>query len=58
VVYKEKKPFKNKSLANWQEKERLQHSFEKTIKDIQQKEPLGANKQTLEINPISPRILI
>jgi hypothetical protein len=28
VVFKEKEPFKKKSLTNWQEKERLQHSFE------------------------------
>jgi hypothetical protein len=47
VVFKKKEPFKNKSLADWQEEERLQHSFEETIRDIQQKEPLGANIQTL-----------
>jgi hypothetical protein len=35
VVLKKKKPFENKSLADWQEEERLQHSFEETIKDIQ-----------------------
>jgi len=39
VVFKEKKPFKNKGLADWQEKERFQCLFEEAIKDIQQKEP-------------------
>jgi hypothetical protein len=39
VVFKEKKPFKNKSLVDWQEEERLQRSFEEAIKYIQQKEP-------------------
>jgi hypothetical protein len=39
MVFKEKKPFKNKSLADWQEKERFQCLFEEAIKDIQQKEP-------------------
>ncbi len=51
VVFKEKKPFKNKSLADWQEEKKFQCSFEGAIKDIQQKEPLkdlyGANIQTL-----------
>ncbi len=45
MVFKEKKPFKNKSLPDWQEKENLQHLFEKAIKDIQQKEPPGASIQ-------------
>ncbi len=34
VVFKEKEPFENKSLADWEKEERLQHSFEKIIKDI------------------------
>jgi len=49
VVFKEKESFKNKRLANWQEKEKLQHLFEEAIKDIQKKEPPkdlhGANIQ-------------
>jgi hypothetical protein len=47
VVSKGKKPLKNKSLVDWQEEERFQHSFEEAIRDIQQKEPLGTNLQTL-----------
>jgi hypothetical protein len=51
VIFKEKEPLKNKRLADWQEEEKLQHSFEEAIKDIQQKEPPkdlhGANIQTL-----------
>jgi hypothetical protein len=47
VVFKEKNPFKNKSLADWQEEEKLQCSIKEAIKDIQQKEPskdlLGAS---------------
>lgn len=39
VVFKEKQPLKNKSLVDWQEKEKLKHLFKKFIKDIQQKEP-------------------
>jgi len=35
VVSKEKKPLKNKSLADWQEEEKFQHSFEEAIRDIQ-----------------------
>jgi hypothetical protein len=38
VVFKEKKPFKNKSLADCKKKI-IQHLFEEAIKDIQQKEP-------------------
>jgi hypothetical protein len=34
-------------LADWEKEERLQHSFEKITKDIQQKEPPRANIQTL-----------
>ncbi len=34
VVLKEKEPFKNKSLIDWQEEEKLQHSFEVAIKDL------------------------
>jgi len=45
VVFKEKEPFKNKSLVDWQKEKRLQHSFEEAIKDIQQKEPPRANIQ-------------
>jgi len=47
VVFKEKKPFKNKSLANWQEGEKLQCLFEETINDIQKKELLGTSIQAL-----------
>jgi hypothetical protein len=51
VVFKEKVPLKNKRLVAWQEEEKLQHSFEEAIKDIQQKEPPkdlhGANIRTL-----------
>jgi len=47
VVFKEKKPFKNKSLADWQKGEKLQCLFEETINDIQEKKPLGTNIQTL-----------
>ncbi len=47
VVFKEKKPLKNKSLVDSQEEKKLQCSFEEAIKDIQQKEPLGASIQTL-----------
>jgi hypothetical protein len=47
VVFKEKEPLKNKSLVDWQEEERLQRSFEETIRDIQQKEPPRASIQTL-----------
>ncbi len=39
MVFKEKKPLKNKSLANWQKEEKFQCSYEEAIKDIQQKEP-------------------
>jgi hypothetical protein len=39
VVFKEKELHKNKSLADWKEKEKLQHSFEEVINGIQQKEP-------------------
>jgi hypothetical protein len=39
VVFKVKKPPKNKGLANWQEKEMLQCLFEEAIMDIQEKEP-------------------
>jgi hypothetical protein len=35
VVFKENKPHKNKSLANWQEEEELQHFFEEVIKTLQ-----------------------
>jgi hypothetical protein len=34
VVFKEKEPFKNKSLIDWQEEEKLQHLFEVAIKDL------------------------
>jgi hypothetical protein len=34
VVLKEKEPLKNKSLIDWQEEEKLQHSFEVAIKDL------------------------
>jgi hypothetical protein len=34
VVFKEKEPVKNKSLVDWQEKEKLQHSFKVAIKDL------------------------
>ncbi len=47
VVFKEKEPHKNKCLADWQENEKFQSLFEKTIKDIQQKELLGGIAQTL-----------
>ncbi len=46
MVFKEKEPFKNKTLVNWQDEEKLQCSFKEVIKDIQQKELLGANIQT------------
>jgi hypothetical protein len=39
LVFKEKKLHKNKSLVDWKEKEKLEHSFEEAIKGIQQKEP-------------------
>jgi hypothetical protein len=32
VVFKEKEPFKNKSLVDWQEEEKLQCLFEEAIK--------------------------
>jgi len=32
VVFKEKEPLKNKSLANWQEKEKLQCSLKKPLR--------------------------
>jgi hypothetical protein len=38
---------RNKSLVNWQEEEKLQHSFEAAMKDLQHKEPLGASILTL-----------
>ncbi len=51
MVFKEKELLKNKSLADWQEEKKFQHSFERAITDIQQKESLkdlyGANIQTL-----------
>lgn len=47
MVFKEKEPFKKKSLADWQEEEKFQHSFEEAIRDIHQKEPFGASIQTL-----------
>jgi hypothetical protein len=47
VVFKEKKPLKNKSLVDQQKGEKLQCSFEETINDIQEKEPHGASTQTL-----------
>ncbi len=46
MVFKEKKPFKNKSLADWQKGEKLQCLFEETINDIQEKKPLGTSIQT------------
>jgi len=39
LVFKEKKLHKNKSLVDWKEKEKLEHSFEEAIKGIQQKKP-------------------
>jgi hypothetical protein len=39
VVFKENKPFKNKSLNDWQEEEKFQHSFEEVIMDILHKDP-------------------
>jgi len=39
VVFKEKELHKNKSLANWQEEEKFQCSFEEAIKNLQLKEP-------------------
>jgi U3 small nucleolar ribonucleoprotein component len=51
VVFKEKELHKNKSLANWQEEEMLQHSFEEAIRNLQLKKPPRdlprANIQTL-----------
>ncbi len=47
MVFKGKKPFKNKSLANWQKGGKLQCLFEETINDIQGKKPLGTSIQTL-----------
>jgi hypothetical protein len=34
VIFKEGEPHKNKSLVNWQEEEKLQCAFEKTIKNM------------------------
>jgi hypothetical protein len=34
VVFKEKEPHKNKSLANWWEEEKLQQSFEEGRKNM------------------------
>jgi hypothetical protein len=47
VAFKEKKPLKNKSLVDWQKAEMFQCSFEKAIKEIQQREPLGTNIKTM-----------
>lgn len=46
-----KKPLKNKSLADWQEEEKLQCLFEEAIKGIQQRELLGASIKTLVKRP-------
>lgn len=47
MVFKEKYPFQNKCLANWQQEEKLQCLFLKAIKDIQYKKILIINIQTL-----------
>jgi hypothetical protein len=47
VAFKEKKPFKNKSLVDWQEVEMFQCSFEEAIRDIQRREPPRANIKTM-----------
>ncbi len=47
MVFNKKKPLKKKSLANWQEEEKLQCSFEEAIRDIHQNELFGASIQTL-----------
>jgi hypothetical protein len=51
VVFEEKKPLKNKSLANWQEEEKFQCLFEEIIKHMQHeklsKDMFRASIQTL-----------
>jgi hypothetical protein len=57
VVFKEKEPFENKSLVDWQEEERLQHSFEKPSRTYNKRSHLELIYK-LWLNLISPRISI
>jgi hypothetical protein len=41
VVFKEKELHKNKSLADWKEKEKLQHSFEEVLRAYNKKSHQG-----------------
>jgi len=38
-VFKDRKPIKKKSATNWEEEQRLQQSFVKTIQKMQAKDP-------------------
>ncbi len=38
-VFKDKKPIKKKFATNWEEAQKLQQSFVKTVQEIQAKDP-------------------
>ncbi len=60
VVVKEKEPHMNKNLANQKEEEKLQHLFEASIQNMQQKKSLielHGTKFKLLLEPTSRGIL-